>query len=171
MRLLARKHLGAELSARVDASDVVQDSLRQAAEDLEKFRGHSQAEWVGWLREILAMQLAQVVRRYFKTQRRDIRLERRLSVELDKSSRFLDKGLVAAQSTPSRQALRREQAVLLADALKQLPVDYREVIILSHLEGLSFAEVAKRMGRTLPSVDKLWVRALARLRRVLGVIS
>jgi RNA polymerase sigma factor, sigma-70 family len=61
--------------------------------------------------------------------------------------------------------------VLVADALSQLPKDYREVLILRHLEGLSFPEVAKRMGRTLSSVDKLWVRALARLRRVLGVVS
>ena len=61
--------------------------------------------------------------------------------------------------------------VLVADALSQLPEDYREVLILRHLESLSFPEVAKRMGRTLSSVDKLWVRALARLRRVLGVVS
>jgi len=61
--------------------------------------------------------------------------------------------------------------VLVANALGQLPKDYREVLILRHLEGLSFPEVAKRMDRTLSSVDKLWVRALARLRRVLGVVA
>jgi RNA polymerase sigma-70 factor (ECF subfamily) len=61
--------------------------------------------------------------------------------------------------------------VLVAEALKELPPDYREVLILRHLEGLSFPEVAKRLDRTLSSVDKLWVRALARLRRVLGVVS
>ena len=80
----------------------------------------------------------------------------------------LDQGLVAAHSTPSRRAARREQAVLLADALNQLPPDYREVLVLRHLEGLTFPEVAARMGRTVDSVEKLWVRALPRLRRVLG---
>ena len=67
-----------------------------------------------------------------------------------------------------RRPSRREQAVLLADALNHLPADYREVLILRHLEGLTFPEVADRMGRSLDSVEKLWVRALPRLRRALG---
>ena len=62
----------------------------------------------------------------------------------------------------------REQAVLLAEALAQLPAEYREVLILRHLEGLPFPEVARRMSRTTGSVEKLWIRALARLRRSLG---
>ncbi|HXD88401.1 MAG TPA: sigma factor-like helix-turn-helix DNA-binding protein, partial [Urbifossiella sp.] len=45
-----------------------------------------------------------------------------------------------------------------------LPGEYREVIVLRHLETLPFAEVAKRMGRTVDSVEKLWLRALAKLR-------
>ena len=58
--------------------------------------------------------------------------------------------------------------MLLADVLKQLPADYREVLILRHLEGLTFAQVAQRLRRTYDSVQKLWVRALARLRDALG---
>ena len=61
--------------------------------------------------------------------------------------------------------MNREQGVLLADALSELPEDYREVLILRHLDGLSFSEVAQRMGRTLDAVKQLWVRALERLRR------
>jgi RNA polymerase sigma-70 factor (ECF subfamily) len=64
--------------------------------------------------------------------------------------------------------VRREQAVLLADALEALPVDYREVIILRQLEELPFPEVARRMGRSVDSVKNLWVRSLARLRREVG---
>ena len=91
-----------------------------------------------------------------------------LEDDLDQSSRAIDPGLVAEQSTPSQRASRREQAVLLADALDRLPADYREVIILRHLEGLTFPEVARRMGRSLDSVEKLWMRGLARLRQGLG---
>jgi RNA polymerase sigma-70 factor (ECF subfamily) len=80
----------------------------------------------------------------------------------------LDRGLVATYSTPSQHASRREQAVLLADKLAELPDDYREVIILRQLEGLGFKEVAVRMNRSEDSVQKLWVRALAKLRRSLG---
>lgn len=169
--LLARLQIGQRLQGKVDASDAVQDAFLKAHRDFGQFRGTSEQEWVSWLRSIMAMHLAQLVRHYQGTQRRDIRLERRLAAELEHSSKVLDRGLMAGGSTPSRQAARREQAVLLADALEQLPADYREVIVLSHLEGLSFPEVARRMDRTLDSVKNLWVRALARLRRSLGVSS
>jgi RNA polymerase sigma-70 factor (ECF subfamily) len=84
---------------------------------------------------------------------------------------LLDRGLVAQQSSPSQQAARREQAVLLADALEQLPEDYREVLVLRHLEALTFPEVAARMGRSLDSVEKLWMRGLVRLRQVMGAVT
>ena len=76
--------------------------------------------------------------------------------------------LVAAGSSPSQHAARREQALLLAEGLERLPEDYREVLILRHLEGLTFPEVAARMGRTVMSVKKLWARALPALRDSLG---
>jgi RNA polymerase sigma-70 factor (ECF subfamily) len=63
--------------------------------------------------------------------------------------------------------MRREQAVLLAEALGRLPPDWRELLIFRHLEGLSFPEVARRMGRSVDSVKKLWPRALASLRQLL----
>ena len=91
-----------------------------------------------------------------------------LAGELDQSSQLLDRGLAARGSSPSQGAARREQAVLLAEALGKLPDDYREVIILRHLESLTFPQVAQRMGRSLDSVEKLWLRALARLRQLLG---
>jgi RNA polymerase sigma factor (sigma-70 family) len=71
-------------------------------------------------------------------------------------------------SSPSRQARRREQAALLAEALRQLPEDYREVLILLHLEEQSFPEVARRLRRSVEAVKKLWARAVPRLREVLG---
>jgi RNA polymerase sigma-70 factor (ECF subfamily) len=66
---------------------------------------------------------------------------------------------------------KREQALQLAGALEDLPEDYREVILLRQVEGLPFAEVARRIGRSEDSVQKLWVRALDRLRRVLEAES
>jgi RNA polymerase sigma-70 factor (ECF subfamily) len=105
------------------------------------------------------------MRRFLGTKGRDVNLERELGAGLDQSSQTLDGGLVASGSTPSQHVSRREQAVLLADALDRLPPDYREVIILRHLETLPFGDVAARMGRSEDSVQKLWVRALASLRR------
>jgi RNA polymerase sigma-70 factor (ECF subfamily) len=58
--------------------------------------------------------------------------------------------------------------VLLAEALDRLPVAYREVIVLRHLEGLNFGEVARRMNKSEDSVQKLWVRGLTALREAMG---
>jgi RNA polymerase sigma-70 factor (ECF subfamily) len=171
LHLLARAEIGRRLQSRFNASDVVQETFLAAHRDFARFRGTTEAELVAWLREVLAARLADLVRRHLKAQRRDARLEHRLAEELGRSSQDLEHRLAAPQSTPSSQAARRERAVLLAEALQALPADYEEVIVLRHLEGLSFAEVAGRMGRSVDSVEKLWVRALARLRRALGDAS
>src|SRR5918993_367003 len=90
--------------------------------------------------------------RYLGTQGRDIRLERELAGELDRSSHALDRGLADPGPTPSKLAAGRERAVLLADTLGRLPADYREVIVLRNLEVLPFAEVARRMDRSEDAV-------------------
>jgi RNA polymerase sigma-70 factor (ECF subfamily) len=167
LTLLARLQIGRRLQGKVDAEDLVQETFLEAHRNFGLFRGTSEEEFVSWMRQILATTLADQVRRYCGTKRRDVRLERELVEELNQSSRVLDQGLISRESSPSQRAARREQAVLLADALTRLPEDYREVIILRHLEGLTFPQVAGRLGRTLDSVEKLWVRALDKLRRTL----
>ena len=168
LTLLARLQVGRRLQGKVDESDLVQDTFLEALRHFGGFRGTTEAELMSWLRQILAGVVANLLRRYYGTQRRNVRLERELADDLDRSSHALAGGLAARQSSPSERAARREQAVRLADALEQLPADYREAIVLRHLEGLSFPEVARRMDRSVDSVEKLWVRALARLRSVLG---
>jgi RNA polymerase sigma-70 factor (ECF subfamily) len=167
LALLARMQIGRRLQGKVDPLDLVQDTCLEAHRDFAQFRGASEDEFVRWLRQILARNLANLVRHYYHTRGRDVRLECQLVVELDASSLALD-GVPAALSTPSQQAARREQAVLLADALERLPADYREVLILRHLEGLTFPEVAHRLNRSVDSVEKLWARGLTRLRQALG---
>jgi RNA polymerase sigma-70 factor, ECF subfamily len=166
--LLARYQIGRRLQGKVDASDLIQDAFLEAHRDFGQFRGSTEPELVSWLRRILATNLANLMAHYRGTQRRDVALERELSAELDRSSRVLDYSLIAKGSSPSQGAARREQGVVLADALESLPEDYRQVLVLRHLEELSFPEVAKRMGRTVFSVKNLWARALAKLRRSLG---
>jgi RNA polymerase sigma-70 factor (ECF subfamily) len=167
LTLLVRVQIGRGLQSKVDPADLIQETFLEAYRDFGRFRGNSEGELVGWFRKILASHLAGLVRHY-ATKGRNVRLERRFEAELDQSSRVMNLGLVSPSSSPSRQAARREQAVLLANALEQLPDDYREVLILRHLEGLTFPEVGRRMGRSLDSVEKLWTRALPQLRRVLG---
>jgi RNA polymerase sigma-70 factor, ECF subfamily len=171
LALLARLQIGRRLQGKVDAADLVQETFLAAHSHFAQFQGAGEAEFLGWLRQILASRLAKLIRRFCGTKRRDVRLERQLAVEMDQSSRLLDRSLLAASSSPSHRAARREQAVLLADALEQLPDDYREVLVLHHLQGLSLPEVARRLGRTLDSVKNVWLRALARLRHLAGDAS
>jgi RNA polymerase sigma-70 factor (ECF subfamily) len=168
LALLARLQIGRRLRGKIDSEDQVQDTFLKAHCDFPLFHGSTEAQLAAWLRQILSANLAMCLRRYLGTQRRDVRLERELADAVDQSSQVLDRGLIAPQSTPSQRAIRREQAVLLADELEKLPTDSREVIVLRHLEELSFPEVARRMGRSVDRVQKLWVRALARLRQTLG---
>jgi RNA polymerase sigma-70 factor, ECF subfamily len=171
LALLARVQIGQRLQGKVDAVDLVQETFLEAHRHFPAFRGTTEAELLAWLRQILAARLADLLRRYLGTQGRDVRLEREIEDAFCQSSVALDRGLVAPQSSPSQQASRREQAVILADALSQLPEDYREVLVLRHLEGLTFPEVAGRMGKSLDSVEKLWMRGLARLRQLMGAAT
>jgi RNA polymerase sigma-70 factor (ECF subfamily) len=166
--LLARSQLAGRLGGKLDASDVAQQALLEAWRALPQFRGSTEAELVGWLRAILAGVLGDAFRRYHGTQARDVAREVSLEAELDASSRRLGQLLAEESPSPSNEAVRHEQTVLLADALSRLPEDYREVIVLRNLEGLSHHEVAARMGRAVGAVRMLWLRALSRLRFELG---
>jgi RNA polymerase sigma-70 factor (ECF subfamily) len=168
LELLARVQIGRRLRGKADAADLVQETFLEAYRHFGQFYGTTGGEFASWLRHILAARLSKLVRRYLGTQGRDVRLERELTAELDRSSQALDCGLLTSSSSPSRQAARREQGVLLAEALGRLPEDYREVLILRHLVGLSFPQVARRLGRSLDSVKNLWTRGLAQLRDALG---
>src|SRR5437764_161055 len=126
--LLARVQIGKRLRGKVDASDIVQETFLDAHRNFAHFRGASEAQLVHWLRQILAAKLADLLRRYLGAQARDVRLEREIEDAFEHSSVLLDRGLVAPQSSPSQQVVRREQAVLLADALAQLNDDYREAL-------------------------------------------
>jgi RNA polymerase sigma-70 factor, ECF subfamily len=171
LTLLARVQIGRRIQGKIDPADIVQETFLEVQRQFPRFRGTSEGEFLAWLRRILAGQLAVMFRRFVGTQARDVGLEQELDADLDQSAQAIGEQLAASISTPSQRAARREQAVLLAEALGQLPEDYREVIILRHLESLPFAEVARRMERSEDSVQKLWVRALASLRGSLGALS
>jgi RNA polymerase sigma-70 factor (ECF subfamily) len=167
LRLLARLYLDGRLRAKLDASDVVQVALLQAHENRGQFRGRTEAEYVGWLRAILANALAAATRR-FAAEGRDLGRERSLQDNLADSSAAIENWLAAGHSSPSERAVRVEEVLRLAQALGKLPPDQREVIELHHLKGRPVAEVAAAMGRTKPAVMGLLFRGQKKLRELLG---
>jgi RNA polymerase sigma-70 factor (ECF subfamily) len=164
LSLLARVKADRQLQAKLDDSDLVQETCLSAHRDFPQFRGTTEQEFTAWLREIMAHAAANLTREH-RRQRRDVRLERQLYNLLNQSSEMMERVLATNDSSPSLRAERRERAVLLASALAELPADYREVLVLRELEGKSLREVAEAMGRTPNGVQKLWARALIQLRR------
>ena len=171
LRLLAQIEIGRRLQGKVDASDIVQETFLEAHRQFPSFQGHAEGQLTKWLRTILAGTMANTVRRYAGTQARDLRLERDLAADLNQSTCALERILIDQHSSPSQQAIRGEQSLLVAAAMSRLPEDYQAVLVLRHLEGLSFPQVAERMGRSVDSVEKLWLRGLARLKKEFGEVT
>src|SRR5262245_29152033 len=117
--LLARSHIGRRHQARLDPSDIVQQTLLHAQQRQAQFRGASEAELMGWLRQILANNLADAVRCLARA-KRDVKRERPLNLDVNDSFSRVDGWLEAKQSTPSQQVVRAEELVHLADALTSL---------------------------------------------------
>jgi RNA polymerase sigma-70 factor (ECF subfamily) len=164
--LLARIEVGRRLQRKVDASDLVQEACLEAHRCFDQFDGTTEAQFLAWLRTILGRRVAKTVRHFIGTQGRDIRqeLENDVTESFDRTGRRLGELAIPRAEHPSQEVLKREQAAVLADALETLPPDYREVMLLRHWEDLTFPQIAERMNRTVDSVQKLWIRALARLK-------
>jgi RNA polymerase sigma-70 factor (ECF subfamily) len=165
---LARIQVAARpwLAAKLDASDVVQQTLLKAHVARHQFRGRSAAEMASWLRQILARTLANELRALGQA-RRDVGAEQSLNAALDASSCRLEAWLAADQSTPSERAGKREQSAALAEAVASLPADQREIVLLKHCQGLALADIAAQLGRSPASVAGLLRRGLQRLRDIL----
>jgi len=166
LRMLAELQLGHGVDAKIDPSDIVQQSLLDAHRDRDHFRGQTEAEMAAWLRQILACNLADAARLLGRG-KRDTARERSLEAALDASSARLEAWLAAEQSSPSERAERNEAIVRLVDALARLPEANRQALVLRHCQGLSLAEISTRLGRTPPAVAGLLKRGLAELRTLL----
>ena len=166
LRMLARLQLHPRLHGKLDASDVVQQTLLSAHANRGQFRGRTEAELLGWLRQILATHLAGAERQ-FGAARRDLNRERSLEAGLEDSAARLDHWLAADQSSPSQRVMREELHLRLAEALGRLPEDQRQAIELHHLKGCTVADAAEQMGRTKNAVVGLLFRGLKKLRELL----
>ncbi len=166
LTLLARTHLHSGHQAKLDPSDIVQQTLLDAFAKRGQFRGSSQAELAGWLREILKHNLADALRDQ-RRDKRDVRRELSLDGAIDESYDRTMIWLAAVQSSPSQRAIKEEDLLRLAQALTELAEPQHDAIVLHHLQGLTLAEVAGEMGRSESSVAGLLFRGLKTLQTLL----
>jgi RNA polymerase sigma-70 factor (ECF subfamily) len=164
--LLARVQLGPRFQSKLDASDVVQQTLLEAHQKRHQFRGHTTPQLLAWLRQMLACTLTDALRTLGRA-KRDPARERSLEIELEHSSDRLQAWLAADQSSPSEQADRNEQVLRLAQALALIPESQRTALVLRHLHGLSVAEISAEMGRSTTAVAGLLKRGARQLRAIM----
>jgi len=162
LRLVARARVQDWLQAKEDASDLVQQTLLEAHRDFERFRGTTPAEWLAWLRQSLEHNAADCVRRYQGTDKRKAGKEVPL-VPADSAASLPGVDPADQGQTPSQLLLAKERELLVSEAITRLSPDHQEVIVLRNLQRLPFEEVARRMNRSRPAVQMLWMRAVRAL--------
>lgn len=161
--VLASLHMGKQLRDKMEPADIVQQAMLDAHRAIDQFRGTTESEWKGWLRQILTNQILQSLRGLGRA-KRDPTRERALLADMDASASRLDHFLIADQTSPSMKAQRNEDTERLASALLLLPDGQREVVMFRHLQGLSLAEIGERMGRSQEAVAGLLKRGTQALR-------
>lgn len=161
--LVARAKIETWLQAKVDASDLVQQTLLEAFCDFDRFRGATEAEWLAWLRRILRNNATDFARHYGGADKRQAKLEIAFRGPGDDSAAGGAPEPVGPEETPSRTFARRDEELRLAAAIERLSPDYREVIVLRNLERLPFEDIATRMARSRPATQMLWARAIRKL--------
>jgi RNA polymerase sigma-70 factor (ECF subfamily) len=169
LRKMVAYHLDRRLAARVDPSDVVQDALADAAAELDRYLRERPLPFYPWLRQLAWDRLVELHRRHVAAGKRSVRREEPGLFELpDESAVELAGRLADLGSSPSARLLRDELRRRMQAALARLPERDRAVLVLRHLEQLSTAESAAVLGIGEAALKSRHLRALRRLRQLLG---
>jgi len=176
LRMVVRTGLGPRLRERVELSDVVQEALVEVVRQFPQFTGQNEAALLGWLRRLVGQKLADLGRYHSRAKRAGGATAVPLDAAPDaggngrrsgeESGRLLDM-LALSQTSPSQAVSKREQLVLLADAIAGLPEPEVDVLWLYFADNLSFEAIGQRLDLSRKSVRGIWTRGLKHLKRSL----
>jgi RNA polymerase sigma-70 factor (ECF subfamily) len=167
LRMLARTRLRRAYQGKIGISDLVQQTMMQAVQGFDGFRGSSEGELLAWLRQILAHHLCHLDRDLHRD-KRDIRREQSMEQKLAASSMRLQGLLAGDGPSPSQHAALGENLVQVSEAIHRLPETQAEAIRLHYLQDMKLSEVAETMGKSTGAVAGLLHRGMKALRRQLG---
>ena len=162
--LVAKDQLAHDVKARLNPSDIVQETLAKAAGAIEQFRGNSAGEFRAWLKVILQNEINEQQRKQ-RQQKRDV--SREAQPVASDESRNLGFDPVSPSLTPQSKAIAEEELARLRGFMSTLPDDYQTVIQLRSLERKEFKQVAAAMNRSPEAVSKLWYRAILALQKAM----
>jgi RNA polymerase sigma-70 factor (ECF subfamily) len=169
LRRMIDLRMDRRMVARLDASDIVQDVLLEASQRLSEYLRGPTMPFRIWLRQIAQDRMIDLHRRH-RALRRDVTREQSLARTgfSDQSSLDLAARLLDSELTPAAATIRRELQRRFFDALDQLGEVDREVILMRHAEHFGNGEVAEALGLTPAAAGMRYLRALRRLREILG---
>ena len=169
LRRMIALRLDDRLAARVDASDVVQEALADAARKLADYARNRPLPFYPWLHRLAAERLAEVHRRHRRSKARSVvREEANAFAWPDSSSRLIVDCLAASDPTPSHALIREERSRHVHAALQGLPAIDREILMMHYLEELNFPEIAAILDIGEGAAKMRHLRALRRIRALMA---
>lgn len=169
LQMVADRELPDRLRGRVDASDIVQQTLLKAWQGESRFNGETHEERLAWLRTILKNTIRDHHRRLFGASKSGFVREQAATDLFKTGDPGLSQYAIERGTTVSGELAAAEEWNQLEGGLARLPDEQRRVIEMRHFEELSFSEIAKRMNKSDPAVRMLWVRALRNLQQAAHV--
>lgn len=142
LRRLADQQLDSRLNARLDASDLVQQTCLSVHKRIAEFEGHDLPQFLAWLRQVHEHNIQNAIRDQLHAAKRQAGRDEQLGHR--DPERF--------QATPSQLAARDEEAARLQTAIDQLPAEEQQALRLRYLEGRTLEDVSREMGLTKDAV-------------------
>jgi RNA polymerase sigma-70 factor, ECF subfamily len=169
LKQMVALRLDSRLAARIDPSDVVQETLAEADQKLDAYARDRPLPFYLWLRRLGWERVILLHRRHIRTQKRSVRRETPGGWSLpDKSALQLAQRLAGGSSSPSDHLQREERSARVRQALAELNETDREVLVLRFLEDLAPREVGAVLGISEAAVKMRQLRAIQRMRGLLG---
>jgi len=170
LRRMVEMRLDRRLQGRIDASDVIQEAHLEVTGRLSQYLNDPKLPLFLWLRLVVGERLAKLHRTHLGAQKRDAAIEVSIFREAlpAASSAALAAHLLGKHTSPTQAAVRAERLLRLQEAINTLdPID-REILSLRHFEELSRSEAAQSLGIEEAAAAKRYVRAMKRLKDLLG---
>jgi RNA polymerase sigma-70 factor (ECF subfamily) len=160
---IVRFRMGAELRGKLESMDLVQDAFVAAVRDLGDFEYRDEGDFLRWMSQIAENRIRDNLKR-LHTDKRDIRrevpIDLRVPTTWDNGPRMPEP---IRNTTPSVIMSVSEELDKLENAMNLLKPEYREVIVLTQIEGLSLKEIGDRLGKSPDAIRMLVARAMATL--------
>jgi RNA polymerase sigma-70 factor (ECF subfamily) len=173
LRRMIAARLDPRLTARLDPSDVVQETLADAAQQLPDYLRDRPLPFYPWLYRLAADRLARTHRYHVASTVRGIGREQCIdgpSHDEATSTRLVDR-LAANDTTPGHRLAREERRLLLATAIERMGESDRVILGLRYLDQLAFDEIAAVLDIGLGAAKMRHLRAIERLRGLLEEVG